>query len=40
MEKLVTDLANRENIDLKDNIYDWNVRATVIKSYPHVFDFI
>jgi hypothetical protein len=40
MKNLFSTLAHREGIDLFDSIYDWNVRATVIKHFPTFYDFI
>jgi hypothetical protein len=40
ISNLFLSLARAEGIDLLDNMYDWNVRATAIQHYPHVFDFI
>ena len=33
-------IADQNHIKLDDNIFDWSVRATTIKSFPNYFDFI
>ena len=40
MLNLFTSLAQKQKIDLHDEIYDWNVRAVCIKEHPNFFDFI
>lgn len=40
MMKLFTSLAEKENIDLHDNMYDWNVRAVTLKNHSNFYDFI
>jgi hypothetical protein len=37
---LFSKLALRKGIDLFDKVYDWTVRATTIKFFPHFYDFI
>ena len=37
---LIKDMARRENIDLQDGIYDWSVKAVLLKSYPEIFDLV
>jgi len=37
---LFTKLAAREEIELDDDLFDWNVRAMTIKNHPNFFDFI
>lgn len=40
MQNLFIKLAQKENINLYDNMYDWSVRATTIKSFSDFYDFI
>lgn len=37
---LFTGLAEKENIDLNDNMYDWSVRAVTLKNHSNFYDFI
>ena len=37
---LITGLAKKENIDLNDQLFDWNIRAITIKKHSYFFDFI
>ena len=39
MLNLVSSLAKKKNINLHDDIYDWNVRAVCIEKHPGFFDF-
>lgn len=37
LSSLVAKMASRENIDLDDGIYDWNIRAIMIKDFPQLY---
>ena len=37
---LFTSLADKEKIDLNDNMYDWSVRAVTLKNHSNFYDFI
>jgi len=32
--KLFKDLAEREDLDLSDGVYDWSIKATCILKFP------
>ena len=36
---LISSIAQERQIDLHDNVFDWNIRAVCIKNHPGFFDF-
>ena len=37
---LFEDLASKKNIKLDDNLYDWSVKAVIMRDYPKFYDFL